>query len=247
MRRVGWLACVLGAVLSASAAQAACQPARFKVAVDVGHHRAAPGATSAGGVSEFTYNLRLAETVSAALGGAGFTGHFLIGQSGAPIALEARTRQAQAGGAALFLSLHHDSVQPQYLSTWQVGGATQRYSERFRGFSVFVSDLNRQARAGREFGALLGEALLARGMTPSLHHAEPIPGEGRPLLDARLGLYRFDGLAVLRTAAMPAVLLEAAIIVNRDEEAQVRSGLVASRVAAAVVQAVREFCGRGAG
>lgn len=246
MRFGGWLAFV-GALMSSSVADAACQPARFKVAIDIGHHRAAPGATSAAGVSEFTYNLRLAETVSAALIGAGFTAQFLIGQSGAPIALEERTRLALAGGAALFLSLHHDSVQPQYLSTWQVNGAPQRYSERFRGFSVFVSDLNRQARASREFGALLGEALLARGMTPSLHHAEPIPGEGRPLLDARLGLYRFDGLAVLRTAAMPAVLLEAAIIVNRDEEAQVRSGLTASRVAAAVVQGVRGFCDRGAG
>ena len=241
MRPAWWLA-LAGAVLSAPAAQGACQPARFKVAVDVGHHRAAPGATSAGGASEFTYNLRLAETVSAALAGAGFSARFLIGGSGNPIALEERTRQAVAAGAALFLSLHHDSVQPHYLSTWQVGGADQRYSDRFRGFSVFVSDLNRQARESRAFGAMLGEALLARGMTPSLHHAEPIPGENRPLLDARLGLYRFDGLAVLRTATMPAVLLEAAVIVNRDEEAQVRSGLVASRVAAAAVQAVREFC-----
>ena len=242
MRHGPWLAFV--ALLSASGAEAACQPSRYKVALDVGHHRAAPGATSASGVSEFTYNLRLAETVSAALTGAGFTAHFVIGGSGAPIALEERTRQAQAGGAALFLSLHHDSVQPQYLSAWQVGGAVQRYSDRFRGFSVFVSDLNRQAQASRAFGAILGGALLARGMTPSLHHAEPIPGENRPLLDGRLGLYRFDGLAVLRTAAMPAVLLEGAVIVNREEEAQVRSGLVASRVAAAVVPAVREFCGR---
>ena len=239
-----WIA---AALLATTAHAAACEPARFRVALDVGHSRVSPGSTSAGGTPEFEYNLQLARQVSASLTSAGFTAQTLIGAAGTAIGLLDRTVLAQQAGAQLFLSLHHDSVQPQYLQTWDVQGVAQRYSGRFSGHSVFVSAFNVQAAASQRFGALLGEALRRQGMTPSLHHAEPIPGESRPLLDARLGLFRFDGLAVLRTAAMPAVLLEAAIIVNPADEQRVRSGEVSRQVGAAVAAAVRQFCDRPGG
>ena len=40
----------------------------------------------------------------------------------------------------------------------------------------------------------------------------------RELLDAQAGVYRYDQLIVLKDTRMPAVLLEAGSIVNRDEE-----------------------------
>ena len=86
--------------------------------------------------------------------------------------------EARAAGADLFPLLHHDTVQPQYLATWTVDGKPQRYSDAFHGYSVFVSDENAHAADSRRFGALIGEAMLAAGFSPSLHHAEMIPGEG---------------------------------------------------------------------
>ena len=62
------------------------------------------------------------------------------------------------------------------------------------------------------------------------------------MLDPQLGLYLFNELVVLRTATMPAILLQSAIIVNREEEQQVKSGERHSRVAAALVRAVQEYC-----
>lgn len=227
---------------SVAPASPACEAARFRVALDVGHSRANPGSTSATGVPEFEYNLALARLVSSTLANAGFTSQVQIGAAGTPITLDERTSIAWREGAALFLSLHHDSVQPHYLQERRVDGVLRRYSDRFRGFSIFTSAYNGQAQASEAFAALLGQALVRAGMAPSLHHAEPIPGEGRPLIDARLGLYRFDQLAVLRTAAMPAVLLEAGVIVNPAEEQEVRSGQVGRRVSAAVADAVRGFC-----
>ena len=47
-----------------------------------------------------------------------------------------------------------------------------------------------------EVGARLRDACLV----PTLHHAEKIPGESRELLDAQLGIYRFDDLAALKSA-----------------------------------------------
>lgn len=242
-RWVRWL--LLAAALAlptAAPAQDGCSPARFKVALDIGHTLSQPGATSARGVPEFTYNQRLARAVQAALGRGGIAS-VLIGESGAPLALAARPRLAQEAGASLFLSLHHDSVQPQYLSTWVVDGRTRPYSDVFRGYSVFVSSLGRRPADSLRFAALLGGGLRAAGFTPSGHHALPVPGEGRPVVDAGLGILRYDGLAVLRGAAMPAALLEAGVILNRDEEMQVQSPAMLDRLAGAVARAVRRYCG----
>ena len=51
-----------------------------------------------------------------------------------------------------------------------------------------------------------------------------------------------DGLAVLRTASMPAVLLEAGIIVNRVEEEALMSTISTNRLVAAVAGATQEYC-----
>jgi N-acetylmuramoyl-L-alanine amidase len=226
-----------------STAPSACQVAQFKVAIDIGHHPAQPGAISAVGVPEYDYNRALVTDLHAALRRAGFTSAFLINEAGAAIPLEERTRIADAAKADLLLSIHHDSVQPQYLATWSVAGQPQKYSDRYQGYSVFYSEKNKEALASAAFARLLGRALRDQGLTPSLHHAESIPGEGRPLIDPAIGLYRFDDLIVLKTATMPAVLLEAGIIVNRAEEQQLRSEPYRGRLVAALVKSIQDFCG----
>ncbi len=234
-------ATILLLVLGSGPAGAAC-PAGLTVALDIGHTLAAPGATSARGQPEFLFNQALAHVVLATLTGAGYSQSFLVGDSGAPLRLEERTRLARAGGAGLFLSIHHDSVQTAYLSDWEVGGRKQRFSDRFHGFSVFFSTLTAQTAPSQAFATAIGHALTAAGMTPSLHHAEPIPGEGRTLVDPRIGLYRFDELAVLRTASMPAALLESGIIVNRDEELRLGQDATRHLIAAAIHRAVDQVC-----
>lgn len=234
------LAALPGLARAADRPGAGCGGA-FKVALDVGHTLSQPGATSATGVAEFVYNQRLARAVDGALKRGGIA-TVMIGEDGAPLALAARSRQAQAAGASLFLSLHHDSVQPQYLSTWMVGGQSRPYSDVFRGYSVFVSNAGREPSGSLRFAALLGGAMREAGFRPSMHHALPVPGEGRPVVDATLGIFRFDGLAVLRTATMPAALLEAAIIVNREEEASVRMTATLDRFANSIAGSVRRYC-----
>ncbi len=234
------LAALPGLARAADRPGAGCGGA-FKVALDVGHTLSQPGATSATGVAEFAYNQRLARAVADALRRGGVA-TVLIGEDGAPLALLARGRLAQAAGASLFLSLHHDSVQPQYLSTWTVGGQPRPYSDVFRGYSVFVSNAGRDAPGSLRFATLLGGAMREAGFTPSMHHALPVPGEGRPVVDAALGIFRFDGLAVLRSATMPAALLEAAIIVNRGEEETTQLPVTLDRFASAVANSVRRYC-----
>jgi N-acetylmuramoyl-L-alanine amidase len=222
----------------------ACQKNTFKIALDIGHYRARPGAISARGITEFTYNHALAELVLAALKAHGFEGAFLIGESGDPLPLPRRPRIAQEEKASLFISLHHDSAQKQYFSEWTFEGHQHPYSDKFHGYSIFVSTSSYWAKDSMTLATLLGRALEANGLTPSLHHAEAIPGEGRTLLDPSLGIYRFDELAVLRGATMPALLLESALIVNRDEEQAIQSGTYHPKVVAALVDAIARYCNR---
>jgi len=217
-----------------------CDP-EFRIALDVGHTLARPGATSAYGIPEFEYNRRLANAVDRRLQDRGVS-TVLIGQHGLPIGLTERTAIAAKACASAFLSIHHDSVQPHYLSTWSPAGSPRQYSDAFSGYSLFISTQTTTTSESRRLAEILGDALLASGQTPSLHHAEAITGENHLLLDPHRGIYRFDELAVLRTARMPAVLLEAAIIVNRREEDALRSSEGLERMVAAITQAILSYC-----
>jgi N-acetylmuramoyl-L-alanine amidase len=224
------------------AKRTACPKSALKIAIDIGHDKSRPGATSARGITEFTYNHALAELVLGALKTSGFSAAFLIGESGAPMPLLRRTQIAREEKATLFISLHHDSAQKQYFADWIFEGKRLPYSDKFHGYSIFISTSSRWAKENFALAVLLGRALKSKGLTPSEHHAEVIPGESRTLLDPILGIYRFDELAVLRGATMPALLLESGLIVNRDEEQAIQSGSYHPKVVAALVEAITRYC-----
>lgn len=167
----------------------------------------------------------------------------ILNEAGANISLGARAAQIARLDSGIFLSIHHDSVQPRYLSKWTVDGQAQRYSDRFKGYSLFIATQTRSAAANLELATEIGDSLQKDGFVRSLHHAQPIRGENRTLLDRALGIYRFDELAVLKHADVPAVLIEAGIIVNRDEERAMEDPAVRARLVAAIVHGIAAYCG----
>jgi N-acetylmuramoyl-L-alanine amidase len=220
-----------------------CKPDKFRIALDVGHTPEAPGATSARGVKEHVFNLQLARRIQNVLADGGFVRTSLITAHGiGHFQLVRRIEQANASRADLLLSIHHDDVQDGYHQTWTHDGATHVYSDRYSGYSLFVSRDNRHFDDSLMFARLLGNELAGQGLRYSAHHAEQIRGEGRQLVDERAGVYRYDGLFVLRSSASPAVLLEAGIIVNRKDELMLASPARQDQVGAAVLAAVNAFC-----
>jgi N-acetylmuramoyl-L-alanine amidase len=76
--------------------------------------------------------------------------------------------------------------------------------------------------------------MLAIGEKPSLYHATPIQGENRPLIDKRLGVHEYDDLIVLKTAPIPAVLVEIGVIANPDEERRLSQPDTIQRISKAI-------------
>jgi N-acetylmuramoyl-L-alanine amidase len=143
-------------------------------------------------------------------------------------------RAAAAAHADFFLSIHHDSVQPYLIETWEHDRVERSFSDLHSGFSLFISRKNRSLARSLACASAIGEALRGAGFSPSLYHADPIPGENKPFADRRNGVHYYDNLIVLKTARTPAVLLEAGVIVNRDEELKLQSEETRKRMAAAV-------------
>jgi N-acetylmuramoyl-L-alanine amidase len=201
------------------------------VAVDVGHFIEEPGATSARGRPELDFNRELAAKVAAKARELGL-GTRLIGEDGFMSHLARRA--AAAAGTDFFLSVHHDSVQPQFLESWEFDEVERLYCDRYSGFSLFISRKNGAVKRSLACASAVGAAMREAGFKPSLYHADPIPGENKPFADRANGVHYYDNLIVLKTARTPAVLLEAGVIVNRDEEARLRSRETQQRIAAAV-------------
>ncbi len=220
-------------LLIASAAFAAPAPAG-RIALDVGHSTAAPGAISARGTPEHAFNRALAREIATALAGEGAPS-YLIGEHGEMERLMDRVHAAR--GAQLLLSVHHDSVQEHFLETWMVEGIQRRFSDRYAGFSLFVSRRNPQLARSLACAASIGAALRRAGFQPSLYHAAPIRGESKPFADRVNGVHYYDNLVVLRHARGPALLIEAGVIVNRDEELELSSAPRRKRMADAVAAA----------
>jgi N-acetylmuramoyl-L-alanine amidase len=224
---------------------AACtHAASFRTIVDVGHGTLAPGALSARGVDEYDCNLRLSREIDKELRAAGFDKTVLLVTPDKPSrGLFKRVARANALKADLFLAVHHDSVPDKMVETWQVDGKTQHYNDRFPGHSIFISNSNADRAGSLAFAKLLGLALKARGLQYTPHYTEKFMGNRRrELVDAQAGVYRYDQLIVLKDTRMPAVLLEAGSIVNRDEELLLATPERHALVGAAVVEAVDAFC-----
>ncbi len=223
-----------------------CDPAKFRIVVDVGHTPDSEGATSARNVSEFTYNLRLARRIEEKLKSEGFAEtKLLLTEGKARSSLVRRVATANHWSANLFLSVHHDSVPRKFLEEWEFEGKKSRFSDRFSGYSVFISSDNPEYRTSLSIAELVAKEMKGQGLKYAEQYSQPIMGKYQhPLLNKETGVYSYDKLIVLKKTRMAAVLLEAGSIINRDEELRMGSPEHRNIVSSGVATAIKEYCDR---
>jgi N-acetylmuramoyl-L-alanine amidase len=221
-----------------------CDPSKFRIVLDVGHTAESEGAISARNVSEFVFNLRLAKRIEEKLKAEGFAQtKLLLTEGKARRSLVKRVAAANDLPADLLLSIHHDSVPNKFLEDWEFEGKKSHFSDRFSGYSVFVSRNNPDFRKSLSFAELIGKEMKAQGLDYARQYSQAIMGRyQRPLLNRETGVYRYDELIVLRKTRMAAVLFEAGSIINRDEELKMRSPERLDIISSGVTAAVKEFC-----
>jgi len=221
-----------------------CDPAKFRIVLDVGHTAESEGAISARNVSEFTFNLRLAKRIEEKLKAEGFAQtKLLVTEGKARRSLVKRVAAANDLPADLLLSIHHDSVPNKFLEDWEFEGKKRHFSDRFSGYSVFVSRINPDFKTSFAFAELIAKEMKAQGLDYARQYSQAIMGRyQRELLNKETGVYRYDELIVLRKTRMAAVLLEAGSIINRDEELKMSSPERRNIISSGVAAAVKEFC-----
>ena len=221
-----------------------CDRSKFRIVLDVGHTADSEGATSARNVPEFSFNLRLAQRIEQKLKDEGFAEtRLLVTEGRARPSLFKRVAAANNLNADLFLSIHHNSVPNTLLEDWEFEGKKSHFSDRFSGYSVFVSHINPEFKTSVAFAELIGKEMKAQGLQYAQQYTQAIMGRYQhPLLDKETGVYSYDELVVLRTTRMPAVLLEAGSIINRDEELKMDSPERQDVISGAVAAAAKEFC-----
>jgi N-acetylmuramoyl-L-alanine amidase len=214
------------------------------IILDVGHTPSEPGATSARGVPEYDFNLHLGLRIKSEMVLAGFQStHVMLTEASGEAGLNQRADRANDLNADLFLSIHHDSVRDEYLVPWTYQNEEHYYYDNAKGFSLHVSSENPQFEDSYRWARILADQLLTSGLVSNPIHASNNPiGARVPLLDLRRGIYRRDLLVVLSRTEMPAVLLEAGVIVNRDEELAVQTASFEKTVATAVTHSIEMLC-----
>ena len=111
--------------------------------------------------------------------------------------------------------------------TWE--GRALDYNDEFAGHSLFVSRDNPDTAMSILCARAIGARLQRMGFEPTHKN-----GRRRSYADREHAVHYYDGLAVLRHARMPALLFEAGVLKNRDEELLLRDPARQARMADAI-------------
>jgi N-acetylmuramoyl-L-alanine amidase len=215
----------------------------LRVAIDIGHSISSPGAISARGVPEYNFNRNMARLLLAKLQqDPRFKGSFIINDTGEGMSLSSRPVIAENRGADVFLSIHHDSVYPEQLSQWVYQGKLMDVCDEIAGYAVFFSEKNGHPADSHRLADLIGAEMRRSGLAPDLNHA----GHGnKVLLDRSKGVYSFNNLVVLKSADIPAALVECGVIKNSQEEVKLCDPRQQQRTVEALYRALTAFAGMG--
>lgn len=230
----------------AAGASGASAAFRLKVALDPGHGGEDGGAKGTKGLKEKAAALELAKELKGLLETAGFE-VVMTRENDVFVPLWERARRANEAGADLFLSLHLNASRARSAKGAEVFFLSLDQGDRD---AAELAEAENSADPGNAAPETVVESILHDlAQKAYLQDSERLAVSVQSQLN-RLGGIKERGVkqapfVVLRGAAMPAVLVEAAFISNAREEARLKDRRFRRKVAEALAQGVRRYFGQG--
>jgi N-acetylmuramoyl-L-alanine amidase len=215
------------------------------VVLDPGHGGVDVGASGADGTPEKAIVLEFARELRAALERTGRVRVALTREDDSFVRLDDRVRFARERHAALFLSIHADSLN-RFLGV--SGASIYTLSERAsdQEAAAYAERENRSdAIAGvdtppdaPEVADILFDLMHRETKNFSVHFARLLIEELRPHVRLVRNPHRFAGFRVLRAADVPSALLELGYLSNRNDLRQLMNPQWRARTAEAIARAI---------
>ena len=220
---------------------------RKVIMIDPGHGGVDPGAIGPRGTFEKRVTLSVAKSVKHTLEASGRYIVRLTRNRDIYVPLRDRFGKAESAGAALFISLHADTIK----------------NRRVRGASVYTlsekaSDSEAEALATKEnrsdiiagvdlteqsdtVASYLIDLRQRHTMNQSAHFARFMVDNLAKDIRLLRNTHRFAGFAVLKSPDVPSVLVELGYLSNRDDEKMLRTKAFRMRVSKAILRAVDRY------
>jgi N-acetylmuramoyl-L-alanine amidase len=220
------------------------------VVIDPGHGGLDPGATSAGrgGGSEKDIVLAFALRLQQKLAESGRYQVVMTRDTDTFVALGDRVKVARENGAALFVSVHADTLSDPFgvrgatvytLSETASDEQAARLAEKENRADVIAGiDLSEEPE---EVAGILIELAQRETKTFAMQFARTLVGELRTSLRLNKNPVRSAGFRVLRAPDVPSVLLELGYVSTKDDLKQLMSASWRERTADAMARAIDNF------
>ncbi|HEX4387825.1 MAG TPA: N-acetylmuramoyl-L-alanine amidase [Steroidobacteraceae bacterium] len=215
------------------------------VAVDAGHGGQDPGAIGHGGTREKDVTLAIARALAERIDGEPGMRAVLTRDRDEFIELRERIRRARVAHADIFISVHADSIADRSVSgasvyVLSVHGASSE-AARVLAEQQNAADLMGGVPLEGDLATVLLDATQNEIIGVSASAAERVVNALEGVGEVRKPQVQRAGFVVLKSPAIPSMLVETAYISNPSEERRLRSASQQTRLADAIATGVRSY------
>ena len=216
------------------------------VAVDAGHGGVDPGAIGHGGTREKDVTLAIARALAERMNAEPGMRAVLTRNRDEFVELRDRIARARAAHADLFVSVHADSIRDRNVSgasvyVLSVHGASSEAAKMLADRENSADLMGGIPVDDSPLGAVLIDAAQDQIVGMSASAAERVMSALEGVGEIRKAQVQRAGFVVLKSPAIPSMLVETAYISNPGEERRLRSTEQQARLAEAIATGVRSY------
>ena len=216
------------------------------IAVDAGHGGVDPGAIGHGGTREKDVTLAIARALAERINAEPGMHAVLTRNRDEFVELRDRIARARAAHADLFVSVHADSIRDRAVSgasvyVLSVHGASSEAAKVLADRENAADLMGGIPLDDSPLGAVLIDAAQDQIVGMSASAAERVMSALEGVGEIRKAQVQRAGFVVLKSPAIPSMLVETAYISNPGEERRLRSSEQQARLAEAIASGVRSY------